>query len=96
MLGALMKTQQSGQANLKADSDYCVTIWAEIDLTCQHHLSRHEDQQHDLGHLHPVDQSWEQLRLILQRGREAVQETFNGYGHGNGGQQLFIMSFILQ
>lgn len=35
--------------------------------TCEHNLARHEDEQHDLGLLHAVDEAGEQLRLILQQ-----------------------------
>jgi hypothetical protein len=34
--------------------------------TCQHHLAGHEDEQHNLGLLHAVDEAREQLRLVLQ------------------------------
>ena len=35
-------------------------------LTCEDYLAGYKDQQHNLGHLHAVDQTREELRLILQ------------------------------
>lgn len=31
----------------------------------EHHLARHEDEQHYLGFDHPIDQPREELRLVL-------------------------------
>jgi hypothetical protein len=32
----------------------------------ENNLARHKNEQHNLGLLHSIDQSWKQLRFILQ------------------------------
>ena len=43
----------------------CLSSYA-AQPTCQDHLARDKDQQDNLGHLHSVYETWEQLWLILQ------------------------------
>lgn len=50
--------------------------------TCEHHLAGHEDEQHNLGVLHAVDQAGKQLRLVLQT---ADKHTGGRRGRQRGG-----------
>lgn len=51
--------------------------------TCEHHLAGHEDEQHDLGLLHAVDQAGEQLWLVLHGGK--CRDTSKGTQTGRAG-----------
>ncbi len=60
-----MKLQLCMHVQVKLVSAEGVSSYA-AQPTCQNHLARDKDQQNNLGHLHPVNETWEQLWLILQ------------------------------
>ncbi len=45
----------------------------------ENNLARHKNEQHNLGLLHSIDQSWKQFRLILQ----PTHPKFSGARHRN-------------
>ena len=61
----IAKLQPYMHVHVKLVSAECMSSYA-AQSTCQDHLAGDKDQQDNLGHLHPVYETWEQLWLILQ------------------------------
>ena len=48
--------------------------------TSQNNLAAHEDQEHDLGLDHSVDETWEQFRLVRAEHVMTASKTFETDG----------------